>query len=238
MTSDLLRKHLAINGVIIAIVIAIIWISIDYLAADYLTALMEKHGLSPSDTHRMFVEATHRTLILASVVALIIAFVMSFILTQRVLKPLSEVVLASRTIAVGNYSTRLPIRTNDEVGKLAEAFNQMAIALERVEQLRKSMVVDIGHELRTPLTTIRGYLEALEDGLVEPTKPTFELLHQEISRLNRLVNDFHKLTRAEAAKEHLERKQVSLHELVRRAIELYNLQLKDRDIDLGCPSER
>ena len=71
--------------------------------------------------------------------------------------------------AAGNFAERVPVATQDEVGQLAQAFNRMASSLEKIENLRRTLMIDVAHELRTPLTNIRGYLEALTDGVLPPS---------------------------------------------------------------------
>lgn len=93
--------------------------------------------------------------------------------TSRVLRPLSQMTAVTREVAAGDYSARAEVTTTDEVGQLGLAFNRMADSLEGIERLRKTMVADVAHELRTPLTNLRGYLEALNDGIIPPTAATF-----------------------------------------------------------------
>ena len=151
-------------------------------------------------------------------------------LTRKVLRPLSDMAMVSKKIAAGDYTARVETASRDEVGQLAHAFNQMADSLERIEQLRRSMVVDMAHELRTPLTNIRGYLEALADGVVPPTKETFTMLQDEILRLVRLVEDLNELTKADAARAYLRRDSLFLPELVDQTLELYRYQFESRGV--------
>ena len=101
-----------------------------------------------------------------------------------------------------------------------------------MEQLRRGMVVDFAHELRTPLTSVRGYLEALADGVVQPTRETFTILQDEILRLVRLVEDLHQLTKADAARAYLSRESVNLSDLVHQVLELHRFQFQSRDIEV------
>jgi signal transduction histidine kinase len=68
------------------------------------------------------------------------------------------------------------------VGQLAHAFNRMAESLEKIQNLRRNLMIDVAHELRTPLTNIRGYLEALKDGVLPPSSGTFSMLQDETLR--------------------------------------------------------
>ena len=231
--SRLLWKLLAVNLPVIALVITIIWLSIDFLAADYFAALMRKYNISPTETHRMFLDAVHRHIINTSIFAMIIAVTLSFFLTRRVLRPLYAMAEASRKVSLGDFTARADISSKDEVGQFGMKFNQMADNLEKIENLRRTMLVDIAHELRTPLTTVRGYLEGLADGVIPPAKDTFSTLKDEILRLVRLVQDFHQLTRAEAAKVYLRREEIDLPHLVERVIELYRYDFEAKSIGVN-----
>jgi signal transduction histidine kinase len=112
----------------------------------------------------------------------------------------SEVAEMTKRVAAGDYKARVPVRGGDEVAGLAAAFNRMADSLEQVENLRKSLVADVAHELRTPLTSVRGYLEALADGMLPPEKSTFDMLQNEVQRLAKLSGDLLQLARADAAR--------------------------------------
>jgi signal transduction histidine kinase len=90
------------------------------------------------------------------------------------------------------------VSTRDEIGELGHAFNSMADGLARLEQLRRNMTTDVAHELRTPLSNIRGYLEALQDGVTQPSPAVIDSLHDEAMLLTRLVNDLQELALAEA----------------------------------------
>ncbi|MDH3330402.1 MAG: HAMP domain-containing protein, partial [Desulfobulbaceae bacterium] len=177
MKNRLIWKLLFINIVpVIGIIILVIWLAIDQLAAKYFMALMNKYDVSPTDIHQMFLTAIHTYLLWATGAALCLAFLLSYLLTRRVLRPLSQMTTVTREVSAGNYSARVDVVTQDEVGDLGIAFNRMADSLEQVERLRKTMVADVAHELRTPLTNLRGYLEALNDGVLPPSQGTFQML--------------------------------------------------------------
>ncbi|MGD9189326.1 MAG: histidine kinase dimerization/phospho-acceptor domain-containing protein, partial [Desulfobacteraceae bacterium] len=203
MKSRLIYKLLAINLVVIGFVMAVVWLSIDTLAAGYFVELMDKYHISPEPAHDMFVSAVHRYLIWACLAAVVLAALLSFWMLHRALTPLTSMTVTTREIAAGEFSSRVVAKSNDEVGQLARAFNRMAESLEKIEKLRRTLMIDIAHELRTPLTNIRGYLEALDDKLVPPSQQTFDLLQSETQRLAQLVEDVLQLARADAAQGHL-----------------------------------
>lgn len=221
MKSRLLWKLLGINVLVIGVVIVVVWLALDYLATDYFMVLMKRYHISPTDSHEMFVAAVHRSLIWASLGALALAGVLSFLLTRKVLRPLAQMTESTRKIAAGDYTARVRIPSHDEVGQVAMAFNRMAESLQRIEHLRKTMVLDVAHELRTPLTNMQGYLEALRDGVVVPSKETFESLHEETLRLAKLVEDLLRLARADAARGTLHRQGIDLRELASQALDRF-----------------
>ena len=230
MKNRLLWKLMAINLPVIVLVILVVWLSIDFLAADYFAALMRNYNISPTEIHRMFLDAVYYSILNASVLAVIMAIVLSFFLTRRVLRPLFAIAEVSRKVSRGDFTARAEISSKDEVGQFGLTFNQMAENLEKIETFRKTMLVDIAHELRTPLTTVRGYLEGLDDGVIPPAKDTFRMLKEEILRLVRMVQDFQQLTQAEAAKVFLRREEVELTQLVKRVIELYRQDFEVKNI--------
>jgi two-component system sensor histidine kinase BaeS len=231
MKQRLLWKLLLLNIIpVIAIIILVVWLSIDQLAAGYFMALMDKYEVSPNEIHQMFLAAVHRYLLWATITALGLAFVLSYFLMRRILQPLSQMSVITGEVARGNYSARVEVRSNDEVGQLGTAFNQMADSLAKVEQLRKTMVADVAHELRTPLTNLRGYLEALDDKVLPPSPATFEILQQELMRLVSLVESLQQLAKADAARGFLKREKLSLAEVVEQMLTLYQAHFQEKKI--------
>ncbi|MDH5527643.1 MAG: ATP-binding protein [Nitrospirota bacterium] len=230
MKIRLLTKLLAINLPLIVAVIAGVWVAIDYLAADYFMVLMDKYHVNPAETHAMFLDAVHRYMVWASAAGLVAAVGVSALLTRRLLKPLYQMAEVSRRIALGEYDQRVAAASGDEVGELGRAFNAMAENLARIEQLRKTMVADVAHELRTPLTNVRGYLEGLRDGVVQPDQKTYAMLNEEVLRLVNLVNDLGELSRADAAGLVLNPETVDLADALRSARELSQPCFDEKDL--------
>lgn len=233
MKHRLLWKLLLINIVpVIAVIVLVIWLAIDQLAADYFMDLMKKYEISPTEIHQMFLTSIHHYLIWASLAALALAFILSFLLTRRVLRPLSQMTSIAGAMAAGSFKGRVDVTSRDEVGQLGVAFNRMADGLERIEQLRRTMVADVAHELRTPLTNLRGYLEALNDQVIPPSGAILQMLQEEVLRLVRLVEDLQQLAKADAAKAYLNREKLSLPEVIGQMAALYRLKLQQKNIDL------
>jgi len=224
LKKTLLWKLLGINIIVIIFVIIVVWLSVDYLAAGYFVTLMEKYNISPDSSHHMFVSSVHRYLVWSSIAAIVLAVALSFLLVKRALGPLTQMTGIATRISLGDYSGRAPIITRDEVGQLAEAFNGMAESLQRIEQLRKTMLMDVAHELRTPLTNIQGYLEALIDKVATPSRKNFELLLEETMRLVHLVEGVLRLAEADAARTDLHITKIQLSDVIARVMEQFKPQ--------------
>ena len=210
----LIVKLLAVNLIVVGFAVVMVWLAIDTLAAGYFVTLMEKYHISPEPAHAMFVDSIHRYLVWAFAAAIVLAVILSYVMYRRILGPLTRMTTITGEIAAGKFSARVPVGTADEVGRLARAFNRMAENLEKIERLRRSLMIDVAHELRTPLTNIRGYLEALNDGVLPPAPQTLSLLQDETLRLAQLVEDVLALARADAASGQLQPTRVDLKDRV------------------------
>ncbi|MGH3024723.1 MAG: sensor histidine kinase [Gaiellaceae bacterium] len=119
---------------------------------------------------------------------LLIGSVLAWLLADRVLRPVTAVTQAARSISGGDLSRRIPVSGHDEIAVLAATFNDMLARLETAFETQRRFVDDAGHELRTPITIVRGHLELLEDD-PEERRATLELVLDELDRMARIVND-------------------------------------------------
>jgi signal transduction histidine kinase len=123
---------------------------------------------------------------------------LSYWSSRRIMKPLNQLQEVTQSLAAGNLQERMPESEIPELNQLGRSFNRMATSLEDVEQRRRELIGDMTHELRTPLTVVRGYLEELANGQIEPTADLYLRLVKETRRLERLINDLQELSKAEA----------------------------------------
>ena len=145
-----------------------------------------------------FQDALNNALILAGIAAILTAMGVSWFVSQRIINPIRLLVGLSQRIASGHYEQRLHLDTRDELGELVDSFNRMTQSLANTEAMRVQLLGDVTHELKTPLASIKGYMEALQDGVLPVTPETFQLIHQEADRLERLVRDLQQLSQTEA----------------------------------------
>ncbi|MEZ4660950.1 MAG: ATP-binding protein [Caldilineaceae bacterium] len=151
-----------------------------------------------------------RTILLSALGAILVAILAGGSLLLGMLRPLRQLEAAVTQVAHGDLAARVAVTSEDEIGQLAQRFNEMAHSLRAQEALRQRLAADIAHELRTPLSVIQGNLQAMLDG-VYPLEPAeLETVFDETRLLARLVNDLHELTQAEAGRLPLERQPVAI----------------------------
>lgn len=179
-----------------------------------------------------FLRSVQRSILLAALAAGAIALLLGGLFLRQVIAPLRHLDRAARKLAQGDLTQRVPVFARDELGRVAEAFNEMAARLQRSEELRRRMIQDIAHELRTPLTVIQGDLQAILDGVFEPTPETIASIHEESLLLSRLIHDLRELSLAEAGELPLHRQPVDLREIVRQAATVLQPRMETKGIEL------
>ncbi|MBL5860198.1 two-component system sensor histidine kinase BaeS [Serratia fonticola] len=124
----------------------------------------------------------------------LLAAAVTWLMSRGLLAPVKRLVGGTHRLAAGDFSARVAVSSQDELGRLAQDFNQLATSLEKNEQMRRALMADVSHELRTPLAILRGELEALQDGVRQPTPASLSSLQAEVSTLTKLVDDLHQLS--------------------------------------------
>lgn len=177
---------------------------------------------------------------LAAGVVVLLAAGLSLLLARRLVKPLSEVTVASHQLAAGTFTVRVPVKSHDELGQLASDFNSLALALEKSEHSRRQWVADISHELRTPLAILRGEIEALQDGIRRPDKDAFNSLHAEALRLGRLVDDLFQLSLSDVGALTYKKNKLDLADVLKKTVSTYQPEFLSKGItlDIDLPEKR
>jgi signal transduction histidine kinase len=177
--------------------------------------------------------AISRFLLWGALLAAAVAFLITYFLSRRISAPVKALTLAARQLGQGDLSQRVQSKEKGEVGELARAFNSMAESLERNEQLRRNMIADIAHELRTPLSNLKGYLEAIADGMVKPDSDTICSLDGEANLLSRLVDDLQELSLAEASELKLDYQMEDIIKLLKRTVAVRQTQATVKGVSLS-----
>ncbi|MEU5314028.1 HAMP domain-containing sensor histidine kinase [Streptomyces sp. NPDC021562] len=170
-------------------------------------------GIGDQTAPRFDMSRANKTRIVgAAGLVLAITVAVTAVVATRLVRPLRALTLAAQQPP--ELHARAPVRTRDETGLLAEAFNDLTERRERLEEQRKAMVSDIAHELRSPLTNIRGWLEVTKDGVVAPDPALLGSLHEEALVLQRIIDDLQDLAAADAGTLRVHREPVRAADLV------------------------
>lgn len=173
-------------------------------------------------------------LALAGAIALSVSFIVSFFISRSISGPLARITQASKQMARGNYDVHIPIKGEDEVGRLAEAFNQMATQVNTSQRMMKDLLANVSHELKTPLTSIQGFSQAIVDGVVsspEDVKEYSRTIHDESNRMRALVDDLLLLSQIESGQVAMQHAHVDLRGLLERTTERFQWAIRDAGIE-------
>ena len=171
-------------------------------------------------------------LILSGSLAVAVAMILTFFVSRRILKPVETLARVSRQAAGRDFTVRAQVQSKDEVGELARTFNTMLAELSRTEELRRNLVGDVAHELRTPLTNIRGYVEGISDGVMQPDPETLAAIRGEIHLLTRLIEDLQDLALVESGQMQLKFRSCDMGDLIRGASLAVHPQAQAKSISL------
>ncbi|MDF1821568.1 MAG: ATP-binding protein [Alcanivoracaceae bacterium] len=145
-----------------------------------------------------FQQRQWRMVVMGMVPGLLLALLASWLLARHLVRPLETSTRFAGQLAGGKLDARLALERRDEIGSLADSLNALATSLQQAASARERWLADISHELRTPVAILRGELEALEDGIRQPTRERLGALGEEVSHLSRLLDDLHDLALADA----------------------------------------
>ncbi|HEY7546938.1 MAG TPA: ATP-binding protein, partial [Blastocatellia bacterium] len=204
----------------------------DSTGAAVASLLIAGPNLDDRSGEQQFTGSVNRSLVAAAIVVIVAALIATLLLSRKIVGPVESLTRAARRMERGDLSERVAVRSGDEIGELAKAFNRMADSLARNEQLRRDMVGDVAHELRTPLTNIRCQIESLQDGLIEPRREVIDSIHEEALLLARLIDDLQELALAEAGQLRLTFEPVSIREVIEKAAFAIAPQIESKKITL------
>jgi two-component system, OmpR family, sensor histidine kinase BaeS len=192
----------------------------------------------PGTPEADFFARIREAIIYSAIGATGLALLLGIVLARTLTHPLRELTTATQAVARGALGRQVAVRSRDELGALAESFNQMSADLAHASTLRRQMTADIAHDLRTPLSVILGYTEALREGKLPPDQEMFETLHTEAQHLQRLVDDLRTLSLADAGELPLTRQPIAPVLLLERIAVAYKTQAQDRGVALDVRAAR
>lgn len=168
------------------------------------------------------------------ILVLILAVVILYFVTKQITRPLYEMAIAARSYSKGDFSRRISVAPEGELGTLAATFNQMAENLDRLEATRREFIADVSHELRTPMTTIGGFIDGMIDGTIPPEAQQKYLLlvSEEVKRLSRMVNNLLDVAKIQSGEVTYQMEPFDLTELAYRVMLTLEDRIAERAIQL------
>ncbi|MBI4295526.1 MAG: HAMP domain-containing protein [Chloroflexi bacterium] len=187
-------------------------------------------------TQQEFLNRINSSLWTAALMAAGAALLLGFVLTRQITKPVFALTAGASKIAGGELSHRVSIDSRDELGTLAQSFNEMAGSLEKAEQSRKRLIADIAHELRTPLTIIEGTINGIIDGVFTPDQEHLGSIKEQTTLLTRLIGDLRDLSLADSGQLKLELAPTDVVALARRKLTQIEPAARQKKIELKLQS--
>ncbi|MGE7780051.1 sensor histidine kinase [Peribacillus sp. NPDC097264] len=164
--------------------------------------------------------------------------VVIFLMTKwlkKLVKPIKEMEHAANRVSDGDYNIKLQVKSQDEIGSLAQAFNEMAQSIYLEEERKKEFLENVAHELRTPLSYVLGYTQAIKDGIVkdeEEKQKYLQLISRETQRLQKLLRDLMNLAKLDSEQIGLHSTPIAFAQFIEEVLVKYEPIMKERQIRL------
>jgi two-component system sensor histidine kinase BaeS len=176
---------------------------------------------------QQFIEQQRLALYITAAAALVIAALLALLFGRRLVAPIRTLLDGTEELAAGHLNQAIAVTTQDELGQLAAAFNNMAASLAQARTTQQQWVADIAHELRTPLAILTGELQAIEDGVREWNPESRASLQMEIDRLAGLIDDLHEISLSDAGGMGYQRSEIELVSIIERALDSHRSRIAE-----------
>lgn len=173
-------------------------------------------------------------MLLYSCIAVILTMIAVSYITTKITKPVTEMNNIVMRYSKGEFDLRANDEGADEVAQLGKSFNIMAGELNTLEEARRSFVANVSHELRSPLTSMRGFLEAMQDGTIPPEEhgKYLDIVINENRRMTSMVNDLLDLARIESGHTVMKLETFDINELILRTLLVFETRINDKGLDV------
>lgn len=177
-------------------------------------------------------------LIISSAVILSAAFAIMYTAVKRLLSPIREMTMAAKRFGEGDFSEKLHVTDENELGYLANSLNEMASSLEQLEETRKSFISNVSHELKTPMTTIGGFVDGILDGTIpeEQHKKYMRIVSSEVNRLSRLVRSMLNISKYEAGELKLSTEDFDILPIILQTLSSFEKTIDEKHADIQIES--
>ena len=180
-----------------------------------------------------------RTIIMASLWIMLAAMIAVYFISDRMVSPLRSMISAAKQFGKGKFDRRIEIKSNDEIGELAVAFNQMAESLDKLETMRNTFLANVSHDLRTPMTTIAGFIDSINSGAIPPEEHAhyLKIVSSEVHRLSRLVTQLLDIARLESGARKLNMTDFDICELSRLVLISFEQKIETKRLNVAFDVE-
>ena len=215
-----------------------------YSDDDYFTSAMPLDGadgtegavfaFAPSTQPKSFFNNLMRVYLFSAIVPTLAMLVAGYVMSYRLVRPLRQMSDAAKRMARGDFSCRIPVVSDDEIGELSISFNNMTNSLAQLESMRRSFVANVSHELRTPMTTIGGFIDAILDGTIDgdTQKHYLTIVSDEVKRLSRLVEAMLCLAKLESGEQKINPQRFDIVKAARNVVVSQDRRITDKNIDV------
>ncbi|WP_178667426.1 HAMP domain-containing sensor histidine kinase [uncultured Eubacterium sp.] len=190
-------------------------------------------AVTPTGTQGV-VSLVIRSFLIIGVLCLAFASILIWSLTKRMVTPLQQMSAAAKRFAMGDFSYRVNVNTNDELADLGYAFNDMADALDKLESSRRSFVANVSHELKTPMTSIAGFIDGILDGTIPKDKEEYylKIVSDEVRRLSRLVVAMLNMSKIESGDFQMKPKSYNLSDQIIHILLTFEQKIEKKNIEI------
>lgn len=212
----------------------VVGVPVQVLRGGVLTPIGAVFVTSSSEHFREYVVTIIKIFCSAGIIIFALIFCFMGLFAYQITKPLGQMANAAKAFGNGDFSVRVNVTSNDEMGELARSFNTMADSLAASEGMRRAFVANVSHELKTPMTSIAGFIDGILDGTIPQQKQTYYLniVSVEIKRLSRLVTSMLALSRIDSGELKMVKQTFDLSGTVLNTFLTFEQKLEQRKINV------
>ncbi|WP_283704882.1 sensor histidine kinase [Clostridium perfringens] len=181
----------------------------------------------------VFLDIVNKIILGIGVLLILASTIMGFIISRSIIRPINKLMTKAKYMSKGEYDKKIEINTDIlEINDLINSINNLSQSIKEQENIRKRLTGDISHELKTPLTNIQSHLEAMIDGIWEPTEERLLSVKEEAERLSSLVSDMQKLNKYDESSIKLKKDNVNISDIICFVIFQFSNLAKSKNIKI------
>ncbi len=189
---------------------------------------------SSAQTIKAIIWDVFKLFLLCALMVLLLSSVMVYAVTARMVRPLKQMAYATKCFSKGDFTQKITVMDNSEIGQLAVAFNNMATDLANLEDSRRNFIANVSHELKTPMTSIIGFVDGILDGTIQPEKQEhyLKIVSAEAQRLSRMVRSMLSIARIEAGEQKIIPKTFNINDTVCQALFSFESSIDEKGLSV------